>query len=107
MKKFLDTWMYVVTLLIFIIVIGLLAWHTHDARSIESSSYQHVSSSKISRDHAERIVTDKYGGDVINVEADHRHGVAVWEVEVKESREGRIEVDVDRSTGAILDMERD
>lgn len=61
----------------------------------------------ISLDDAAGIVTDQYGGEVIGVEDDDYRGTAAWEVEVRDSSEGRIEVKVDKSTGEILDVEHD
>lgn len=56
---------------------------------------------------AGRIVTDKYGGKVISVESDHERGQPTWEVEVKNSRQGRIEVDVAKESGEILKIEHE
>ena len=64
-------------------------------------------SGSVARERAERIATDRYGGRVLNVEADSRDGEPTWEVEIAGSREGRIEVDVSQVTGAIVEMERD
>lgn len=61
----------------------------------------------ISKKEAGKIVTDKYGGDVINVEKEHENGKLVYEVEVKNSKQGRIEVDVDAATGKILNVEKE
>ncbi|WP_086850694.1 PepSY domain-containing protein [Amycolatopsis kentuckyensis] len=56
---------------------------------------------------AERIATRKYGGHSLGVEQDTAQGQPSWEVEIADSGEGRIEVDVARQTGAILTMEHD
>lgn len=64
-------------------------------------------SDSISLDEAGKIVTDEYGGEVIGVEDDDFRGTPAWEVEVKDSDEGRIEVKVDKESGEILDMEHD
>lgn len=61
----------------------------------------------VTKKQAGKIVTDKYGGQVKSVEADHEKGQATWEVEVKNSRKGRIEVDVTKKTGKIVAFERD
>ncbi|WP_312181876.1 PepSY domain-containing protein [Arthrobacter sp.] len=61
----------------------------------------------ISLGDAGSIVTDQYGGEVIGVEDDDFRGTPAWEVEVKDSNEGRIEVKVDKATGEILDVEQD
>lgn len=58
-----------------------------------------------SKDEAGTIVTDKYGGEVISVESDSENGEATWEVEVKNSDKGRIEVDVSQSSGEIVAIE--
>lgn len=62
---------------------------------------------KIPQDQAGKIVTDQYGGQVINVEPDTAKGEPSWEVEVRDSKQGRIEVDVSQATGAVLEMEHD
>jgi uncharacterized membrane protein YkoI len=56
---------------------------------------------------AGQIVTEQFGGRVLNVEADQAHGEPAWEVEAAGSRQGRIEVDVSRVSGAILELEHD
>lgn len=63
--------------------------------------------SKISAEEAGKIVTDKYGGTIKEVENDDYRGKPAWEVEVRDSKEGRIEVKVDKQTGAILEKEQD
>lgn len=72
-----------------------------------SSAAPAPGSSAISLDEAGRVVTDLYGGEVIGVEDDDYRGTPAWEVEVKNSNEGRIEVKVDKTSGEILDVERD
>lgn len=59
----------------------------------------------MSKEEAGKIVTDKYGGDVLNVEEESDG--AIYEVEVEDSDEGRIEVDVDAAEGSgdILEVE--
>lgn len=56
---------------------------------------------------AGQVATDRFGGRVLNVEADQAGGEPAWEVEVADSRQGRIEVDVSRASGAILELEHD
>jgi hypothetical protein len=73
-------------------------------------STQSVSSTNgaaISKDEAARIVTTQYGGDVVGVESDSHDGKPTWEVEVSNSNEGRIEVDVDQSSGKIVEVKRE
>lgn len=61
----------------------------------------------IDQQRAGQVTTDRFGGRVLNVEADQARGGPAWEVEVADSRQGRIEVDVSRTSGAILEMEHD
>lgn len=61
----------------------------------------------ISIGEAEKIAIDKYGGTVKEIESDHYRGREAWEVEIRDSSQGRIEVKVDKETGEILDMEKD
>lgn len=61
----------------------------------------------VTREQAGQIVTDAYGGEVLDVEADTAQGQPSWEVEVRDSREGRIEVDVSQRNGEMLEMEHD
>ena len=56
---------------------------------------------------AARIATQKYGGRSLGVEQDTAQGQPSWEVELADSNQGRIEVDVAQGTGAVLTMERD
>lgn len=61
----------------------------------------------VTAEEAGKIATDKYDGTVKEVESDDYKGTEAWEVEVRDSAEGRIEVKVERSTGVILHMEHD
>ena len=56
---------------------------------------------------AAQIATQKYGGHSLGVEQDTAQGQPSWEVEIADSNQGRIEVDVAQRTGAVLTMERD
>jgi uncharacterized membrane protein YkoI len=56
---------------------------------------------------AAQIATQKYGGRSLGVEQDTAQGRPSWEVELADSNQGRIEVDVAQQTGAILTMEHD
>jgi uncharacterized membrane protein YkoI len=56
---------------------------------------------------AARIATRHYGGHSLGVEQDTAQGRPSWEVELADSNQGRIEVDIAQQTGAILTMERD
>ncbi|WP_410634637.1 PepSY domain-containing protein [Amycolatopsis sp. cmx-4-83] len=56
---------------------------------------------------AARIATDEYGGRSLGVERDTAQRQPSWEVEIADSSQGRIEVDVAQQTGAVLSMERD
>ena len=46
-------------------------------------------------------------GRSLGVERDTAQGQPSWEVEIADSSQGRIEVDVTQQTGAVLSMERD
>ncbi len=61
----------------------------------------------IDQQRAGQIATDRFRGRVLNVEADQARGKPAWEVEVADSRQGRIEVDVSRTSGTIVEMEHD
>ncbi|MCR6486165.1 PepSY domain-containing protein [Amycolatopsis sp. OK19-0408] len=61
----------------------------------------------VDQSQAARIATDKYGGRSLGVEQDTAQGQPSWEVEIADSSQGRIEVDVAQRTGAVLTMERD
>lgn len=61
----------------------------------------------VDQQRASQIVTEQFGGRVLNVEADQAHGEPAWEVEAADSRQGRIEVDVSRASGAVLELEHD
>lgn len=71
------------------------------------TSHQAFAQDTISKDEAGKIATDKYGGDIINVEKEHEDGNLVYEVEIKNSKQGRIEVDVDAYSGEIVGMEKE
>lgn len=61
----------------------------------------------VTADEAGTIATQAYGGTVKNVEADSYQGTPAWEVEIKDSDQGRIEVKVAQDTGEILDVEHE
>lgn len=58
-------------------------------------------------ENAGRIATDKYGGTITSVEDDDHKGEPAWEVELRGSTEGSLEVKVSKATGEILDVEQD
>lgn len=60
---------------------------------------------EITMDRAIQIAVGKYGGTVVEVEADSYRGTPTWEVELANSSLGRIEVHVSRSTGEILKVD--
>jgi hypothetical protein len=68
---------------------------------------QRATGGHVSRAKAGQIATSRYGGTVKEIESDHYHGKAAWEVEIQNSNQGRIEVKVDKATGDILDVEKD
>lgn len=74
---------------------------------LPGAAHQALAKDKISKDEAGKIATDKYGGDIINVEEEHEDGKLVYEVEIKNSKQGRIEVDVDAHSGEIVGMEKE
>lgn len=61
----------------------------------------------ISKDRAAQIAKDKYGGEVINVEMETEQGKKAYEVEMRNTSQGRIEVDVAAATGKIIDVEKE
>lgn len=62
----------------------------------------------ISKDEAEQVALDEFGGEIKETESDDYNGQPAWEVEIRNSDEhGRIEVKVDKSSGKILNWERD
>ncbi|GAB3564152.1 PepSY domain-containing protein [Spelaeicoccus albus] len=86
--------------------------HDEDNSDDDSSDAAQTDNSQsgknaVSRDRAGKIATDKYGGTVKNVESDDYNGKPAWEVEIRDSKQGRIEVKVEKSTGKILHMEHD
>lgn len=72
-----------------------------------ASTSSHRKAEPVTREEAGRLVVDRYGGTVKGVGSDDYHGKDAWEVEVRDSRQGRIEVKVEKSTGRILHMEQD
>lgn len=61
----------------------------------------------ITAEEAGRIATDRYGGQIEEIDRDDLDGRPVWEVEIDNSNEGDIEVKVDRQTGEILKVDHD
>jgi uncharacterized membrane protein YkoI len=66
-----------------------------------------TASHAVNQAEAAQIATQQYGGRSLGVEQDTAQGQPSWEVELADSNQGRIEVDVAQQTGAILTMERD
>src|SRR5699024_9630272 len=56
---------------------------------------------------AGKIATNEYGGTVREIESDHYRDAPVWEIKLRDSRQGRIEVKVDKNTGKIVKVEQD
>lgn len=90
----------VATLLVTTVMAGGFA-----AASDQSQNAQ--DQSQISKDKARTIATDKYGGDIINVEKDKDDGQLNYEVELKNSKQGRMEVHVNATNGKIVDTEKE
>lgn len=103
-----------------LVLLGVLIYkerpdNKSNSGEVESSTQQtetkknnsNNNTSDISKSEAEKIATDKYGGTVKETEGDDYKGSPVWEVEINDSSQGRIEVKVDKKTGEILDVERD
>lgn len=65
------------------------------------------SGAPVDQQEAGRIATQAYGGTVKSVESDHHGGKPTWEVEIRDSHCGRIEVEVSKATGTIVDFEFD
>lgn len=61
----------------------------------------------ITKEKAEQIAIDKFGGSAKETESDSYQGQPAWEVELSDSKHGRIEVKVDKQTGEILHYEQD
>lgn len=78
-----------------------------DRDSKDSDSESETEKSSITSSEAEDIAIEAYGGTVKETESDHHQGREAWEVEIRDSKHGRIEVKVDKHTGEILEMERD
>jgi uncharacterized membrane protein YkoI len=66
-----------------------------------------TASHAVNQAEAAQIATQQYGGRSLGVEQDTAQGQPSWEVELADSNQGRIEVDVAQQTGAILTMEHD
>ncbi len=56
---------------------------------------------------AGKTATGKFGGTVKSVSSDHYRGTPVWEVELRDSRRGNIEVKISKASGSILHVEQD
>lgn len=76
-----------------------------DATTASSSpSHRASAGERISAKRAVEIALDRVGGgQVREIEAEHEDGRPVWEVELIA---GGVEVDVDRQTGAVVEIER-
>ncbi|MCX7522111.1 PepSY domain-containing protein [Microbacterium sp. STN6] len=61
----------------------------------------------VNRDQAGQIAVSKYGGTVKNIDSDTFQAAEVWEVELQNSNEGRIEVKISKTNGSILKTEKD
>lgn len=115
-------------IIVLVAVIGLISWGVleyqqkqsapapnhhnsqDDSRSSRDEAQDRDSSQKetpVTKEEAEKIVLDKFGGSVKETESDHYDGKEAWEVEVRDSSKGRIEVKVEKSTGKILSWEND
>lgn len=78
-----------------------------EASAASSPGAASGSAAGVSREQAASTVTSKYSGTVISVERDTEEGERTWEVEVKDSNQGRIEVDVSRQSGEIVSFEKE
>jgi len=56
---------------------------------------------------AAEVAVAKYGGTVRSVEDDHYRGTPAWEVELRGTAQGDLEVKIDKSNGSVLSVEHD
>lgn len=73
----------------------------------QKSEDNNTDGDSVSKEEAEKIAIDKFGGTVKETESDDYNGSPAWEVEIRDSNDGRIEVKVDKKTGKILNEEKD
>lgn len=73
----------------------------------DAASTAPTASATITADAAARIVLDTYGGKIVSIELDTHHGEPTWEVEARGTTHGRIEVEVSRLTGKIVEVEQE
>ena len=120
MKK--SFWTIGVIVILLVVASAIYSWkYINDKAATDNKSRQNESSqteqkpkdygseptNEVSKSEAEKIALDKYGGSIKNTEDDLYHGTPTWEVEVRDSSKGRIEVKVDKTTGKILHVEGD
>lgn len=61
----------------------------------------------ISMADARSIATERFGGTITEIKQDTHNDQPTWEIEMTDTSEGKIEVDVHRQTGEIIAWERD
>ncbi|KAA9158066.1 hypothetical protein FPZ12_023455 [Amycolatopsis acidicola] len=86
-----------------VVAVAVAACGTDDPRPAAPPA----SAAPVGQDAAGAVASGKYGGYVLGVEPDTTGGVPSWEVELADSAQGRIEVDVARRDARILEVERD
>lgn len=76
------------------------------SQSVESKMNASARGVPVTSTQAGRIATEEFGGIVKEVGSNDDEGMDSWEIEIRDSREGRIFVKVEKSTGKILHMEQ-
>lgn len=61
----------------------------------------------VTMEQAGQIATDAYGGTIKSIEDDNYQGEPAWEVELRDSSEGRVEIKVSKATGEILHLDHE
>lgn len=78
----------------------------HDDDDVHSSNTDHNNQNIISQADAIEIAEKAVNGKMVKIEKDEDDGLITYEVELKTDR-GEAEVDIDASTGKVLDVEWD
>jgi len=78
-----------------------------DGKGKEDDKAKMAAAAKVTIEQAIKTATDKVSGKVIEAELEKKHDKLAWEVEVVTAENKVMEVHIDATTGAVIDVEEE
>ena len=96
---------FAVVLMAGTLTIGGLAYA--DGKGKEDDKATMAAAAKVTIEQAIKTATGKVSGKVIEAELEKKHNTLIWEVEVVTAQSKVMEVHIDATTGAVIEVEEE